>query len=165
MKFKQHRILAGGAALAGAILLTLPAVGQNAAPAAPSQARQAVETRKAVFHLIGANFRPLGAVLKGEKPYDAAEAEKRIARLVFLTELLDEAFPDFSNVGLPDSKTKADAWTSKDDFAKKTKEFKENSAALQKVNAAEKAQSEAFKSALSAVAQNCKGCHDTYKEK
>lgn len=149
-------------ALLTAGLLGQPVLAQSAAP---SPAKQSVDTRKAIFTLIGANFRPLGAVLKGEKPYDAAGAEKRIARLVFLSALMDEAFPDVSNVGLPDSKTKAEAWTNHEDFAKKQKEFQAAIATLQTVNAAEKSGTEAFKTALGAAGQTCKSCHDNYKEK
>ena len=159
------RLLAAGA---GALLAGVPAaplLAQSPATTPVSQARQAVEARRAIFTLIGANFRPLGAVLKGEKPYDATDAEKRIARLVFLSGLLDEAFPDGSNIGLPDSKTKAEAWTNHEDFAKKLKEFQGNAANLQKVNSTGKAGNEAFKTALGAAAQTCKGCHDNYKEK
>jgi cytochrome c556 len=161
----RRRLIATGAGALLAGILAAPLLAQAPAPAPLSQARQVVEARRAIFTLIGANFRPLGAVLKGERPYDAADAEKRITRLVFLSGLTDEAFPDGSNIGLPDSKTKAEAWTNHDGFAKKLKEFQANVATLQKVNSTEKAGNEAFKTALGAVAQNCKGCHDDYKEK
>ena len=162
-------LVVGAALLLGGGFL-LPAAAQTAAPAAvsatgPAAARAVIEARKAVFTLIAASFRPLGEVVKGNKPYDAAEVQKRIARIVFLSEFLDESFPDFSNTGLPDTKTKADAWTGHDDFAKKIKSFQDASAALQKVNATEKGATDAFKTAVGALGQECKGCHDTYKEK
>jgi cytochrome c556 len=166
LKYVPHAVVIGAAvSIAGLFATPLLAQAPAAAPTPLSQARQIVETRRAIYTLIGANFRPLGAVLKGEKPYDAADAEKRLARIVFLTALLDEAFPDSSNIGLPDSKTKAEAWSNRDDFGKKLKEFQDNTAALQKVNLAEKSGTDAFKTALKTVAQNCKGCHDDYKEK
>lgn len=128
-------------------------------------ARQAVEVRKAVFTLVGNNFRPLGEVLKGNAQYDAAEAEKRIARVAYLTQLLDEAFPDISNLGEPDTKAKPDVWTNRADFDKKLKDFQTHVAALVQVNATEKDATDAFKTAAGIVAQDCKGCHDTYKVK
>ena len=164
--------IAGAAFILGASYV-LPADAQtppaSPAPAAattgPSPSRSAIEARRAVFALIGSNFRPLGDVLKGNKSYDAAEVQKRISRIIFLSEFLDESFPDVSNTGLPDTKTKADAWTNKDDFAKKIKSFQDASLALQKVNAAEKGATDAFKASLAALGQECKGCHDNYKEK
>jgi len=145
---------------------TPPAVAPAPAPTpGPSPARQAIEARKAVFTLIGSNFRPLGNVVKGATPYDAADAQKRIARLAFLAELLNDAFPDVSNTGEPDTKTKAEAWTNRADFDKKLKEFQAHLATLGQVNATEKGATEAFKVAFTAVGQDCKGCHDTYKVK
>jgi len=158
-----------GAALVVGVSVTIPADAQTAAPAAPasgpSPSRSAIEARKAVFTLIGNSFRPLGDVLKGNKPYDAADVQKRIARIVFLSELLDESFPEVSNTGLPDTKTKADVWTAHDDFDKKVKEFQSHAKALQQVNLTEKGATEPFKTSLAALGQDCKGCHDTYKEK
>jgi cytochrome c556 len=164
LRYLPHAIVIGAAVSIAGILAT-PLLAQAPAAAPISQARQSVEARRAIFTLIGANFRPLGAVLKGEKPYDGADAEKQLARIVFLSTLLDEAFPDSSNIGLPDTKTKAEAWSDHDDFTKKLREFQSNVASLQKVNSAEKGGTDAFKAALKTVAQNCKGCHDTYKEK
>ena len=139
------------------------AVAQTAT--GPSPSRSAIEARKAVFTLIASNFRPLGEVLKGNKAYDADEVQKRTARIVFLSEFLNEAFPDVSNTGLPDTKTKAEAWTNHDDFAKKIKSFQTAAVSLQQAEASDKSGGDVFKTAVTAQGQECKGCHDTYKEK
>lgn len=137
---------------------TPPASGLNAA-------RQAVDERKAVYKLIGANFKPIGNVLKGSAPYDAAAIQKSIDRVVFLSGLLDEAFPENSNLGDPETKAKADIWTNRADFDKKEKDFQIHVLALQKVNETEKGATEAFKTAAAAVGQDCKACHDDYRLK
>lgn len=157
-----------GASLAlSAISQTAPAGAQPAAapPAGISPARQAIEARKAVFILIGANFKPLGDVLKGATPYDAAEAQKRVARVAFLAELLSDVFPDVSNTGEPETKAKADVWANRADFEKKLKEFQADANALIQVNFKERGATEAFKTALAAVGQDCKACHDSYRVK
>jgi len=157
-----------GASLAlSAISQIAPAGAQPAAapPAGISPARQAVEARKAVFVLIGNNFKPLGDVLKGAAPYDAAEAQKRVARIAFLAELLNDAFPDVSNLGEPETKTKADAWANRADFEKKLKAFQTDANALIQVNFKERGATEAFKTAIAAVGQDCKACHDAYRVK
>jgi cytochrome c556 len=146
----------------------LTAYAQNApAPAAggANAARAAVGYRKAIFTLIGANFRPLGALLKDDGPYDAADINKRITRVLFLSGFLNEAFPDISNVGEPDSKAKPEIWTNRAEFDKKLKEFQDNLVVLSDVNAKEKGYTEPLKTALGAVAQNCKACHDDFKLK
>ena len=168
---RRMMVVGGGLILGAAFALsaksqTAPAAAPPAAPAAasPSPARLAIENRKAVYTLIGNNFKPLGAVLKGS-PYDAATIQKSITRLVFLSGLLDDAFPEVSNVGEPDTKAKSDIWTSRADFDKKTKDFQTHLIALQVLNDTDKEATEAFKTAATAIGQDCKACHDAYRAK
>ena len=164
----HHRPLFRSAAIAAALLVSAGiAVAARAQTAAqpPSPAAQAVGVRKAVFTLIGANCKILGDVAKGNVPFDSTEVQKRAERVAFLSGLVGDSFPDISNVGEPDSKAKPDIWTSKDDFAKKAADLREHAAALVRVSAAEKGTTDAFKAAFNAVAQDCKGCHDTYRAK
>jgi cytochrome c556 len=165
------RVLAARHIWIGAALLNIvTAVAANAqtAPAGaapgPSPARQAVDARRAAFTLIGANFRPLGAILKGAAQADAAEVNKRATRLAFLAGLLDENFPDVSNLGQPDTKAKAEIWSDRADFDKKLKSFQTDVAALVQVGGAEKGSADAVKAAIAAVGQDCKACHDKYRE-
>jgi cytochrome c556 len=151
--------------LSASLALTAKAQTPPAAPPAPSPAKQAIEVRKAVYTLVGSNFRPIGGLLQGRGQYDAAEFKKRIDRIVFLTELANESFPDVSNSGLPDTKAKADIWSDRADFDKRLKDFQEHAKALAQVNAKEKGATDAFKTAAGALAQDCKGCHDKYREK
>jgi cytochrome c556 len=158
--------LAGTALIMGvSFFLAANAQTPPAAPPAPSPAKQAVEVRKAVYTLIGSNFRPIGGLLQGRAQYDAAEFQKRIDRIAFLTDLAGEAFPDISNSGLPDTKAKADVWSDRTDFDKRLKDFQEHAKVLSQVNAKEKSATDAFKAAAGALAQDCKGCHDKYREK
>ena len=151
----------GVAALALSAGIALSADAQQA----PNAGRQAVETRKAIFTLIGGNFRLFGDFAKGAAPYDAAEADKRLARLQILSDYLKEAFPESSNLGEPDSKARAEIWSSRADFDKKLADFQGHVAALVKVNASDKAATDGFKTAVAAVAQDCKGCHESYRAK
>lgn len=131
----------------------------------PSPARQAIDARKAVFTLIGQNCRNLGEVVKGNAAFDATDVQKRANRIALLSEFLNDTFPDISNLGEPDTKTKAEAWTGKADFTKQVKAFQDHASALVTVSTAEKSNSEAFKTAFGALAQDCKSCHDTYRIK
>ena len=138
-------------------------VAQAQAPA-PGAPRAAAEERRAAFKLLGSNFRPLGALLK-DGQYTAAEVKKRIAREVFIAGLLPEVFSDISNVGEPDSKAKPEVWTNRAEFDKKLAAFQEHLTTLAAVNDKDLGPSDAFKTALTTVAQDCKGCHDDYKLK
>jgi len=175
---KRRHVVGLGAVTAVAVLLAASTHAQQApAPAAPAPAaapaagagpsptKQAVENRRAAYTLIGNSFRWFGAVAKGAVPYDEAEATKRAARIVFLSALPGENFPEGSNVGEPESKAKPDVWANRSDFDKKLKDFQAHAANLAEVNAKEKGATDALKTAVTALAQDCKGCHDTYKAK
>ena len=150
--------VAAFAAIAGA---DLSAYAQSA----PNAGRQAVETRQAVLKLIGNSFRPFGDIAKGAAPYDSAEAQKRLARLSLLADYLKESFPDASNLGEAETKAKAEIWTNRADFDKKLGDFQTHIAALTQVSSTDKAATDGFKTAVAAVAQDCKGCHETYRAK
>ncbi len=135
------------------------------APPVASPSKQAIEARKAAFTLIGQNFKPIGDAFQGKAPYDQAQVRTRAERVAFLAKLLPESFPDVSNVGEPGTRTKPEAWTNRADYDRRLKDFAEHSAALTQVAARETTASDAFKSAAAAVAQDCKGCHDSYRAK
>jgi len=128
--------------------------------------RQTIEERKSAFKLIGANFRPLGNILKGTAQYDATVVDKAISRTAFLTGLLDEtAFTEASNLGDPETKAKADIWTKRAEFDKRLKDFQAHFQKLKATNDTDKDATEAFKTALNTVAQDCKSCHDDFRVK
>jgi cytochrome c556 len=156
--FSPRRLALAGAAL---LLCTTAAFAQTG----PSPARQAIEARKAVFTLIGSNCRALGDVVKGTTAFDAADVQKRAHRIAFLSTFLNESFPDVSNVGEPDTKTKAEAWTNHAEFAKKIKDFQDHANALVQVSATETSVSDAFKASFTSLAGDCKGCHEDFRVK
>jgi cytochrome c556 len=144
--------------LAAGIILSANA--QTGTPAA----REAIEVRKSVFTLIAANFQPVGNVLKSNQ-YDAAEVQKSLARLKFLSEEAAEAFPPVSNIGEPETKAKPDIWANRAEFDKKLSDFQTHVTQLAQVNETEKGPTSAFKTAAGLVGQDCKGCHDSFKAK
>lgn len=164
------KILGVPATLCSAILLLGLSCGSYAADEAKPAvdlvaAKQAIAVRKAAFTLIANNFKPIGEVLQGKATYNQAEIAKRAERVAFLSLLLDGTFPDASNLGTPETKSKPEIWKDKADFDKQIKEFQDNAAALAQIAAKESTASDAFKAAAKAVAEGCKGCHDAYKVK
>ena len=138
-------------------------VAQAAPDPPPNLARQAIENRQAVFTLIGNNFRPIAEILRGNSTYESVDVSKYSARVAFLTGLLPEAFPDVSKSG--DTQAKPEIWSSRPDFDKRVKDFSDHAAALSHVVAQGGGNSDAFKAAAKAVAQDCKGCHDNFRSK
>jgi cytochrome c556 len=138
-------------------------VAQAAPEPPPNLARQAIENRKAVFTLIGNNFRPIAEILRGNATYESVDVSKYSTRVAFLTNLLPEAFPDVSKSG--DTQAKPEVWSSRPDFDKRVKDFSDHAVVLSRVIAQGGSNSDAFKAAARAVAQDCKGCHDNYRSK
>jgi cytochrome c556 len=161
---KHHRLVIIASALIVGSSLSLSIRAQTPPPA-PSPSKQAIDVRKAAFTLIGNNFKPIGDVLQGRTPFDAAEVQKRASRVAFLSQLLTDTFPDASNVGLPDTKAKAEIWSDRAAFDKRLKDFQDHAAVLAQLAVKESSASDAFKAAATAVAQDCKGCHDSFKAK
>lgn len=146
-----------------ATVLTASAFAQ--APPSPSPAKRAIDERKAIFTLIGSNFRPIGEQLQGRGSLDASVARKRAERLAFLSSLTVDAFSDISNVGEPGTRAKAEIWSKRADFDKAVADFVKHTQELAQAAATQAPASNAFKSAAGAVAQDCKSCHDTFRGK
>ena len=155
----QLTIKAGSLLILAAPLVS--AMAQSTAP--PNQAQHAIDNRKAVFTLIGNNFRPVGEVLRGASSYESVEVDKYAARVAFLTGLLPEAFPDVSRSG--DTRALAEIWSNRPDFDRRLKDFTQHATALAQIASQHGDNSETFKSAARTVAQDCKGCHDSYRAK
>lgn len=143
-----------------------PAAEKPAAVApGPNPGKQAIAVRKAAFVLIANSFKPVGDTSQGKIEYNQAEIQKRANRIAVVSEFLETAFPDTSNLGEPDTKASPDIWKKKADFDKQLKDFQAHAATLVKVAASEKTSSDAFKEAAGAIAKDCKGCHESYKVK
>src|SRR5271165_1259526 len=74
----------------------------------------AVEYRQAALTVLETHFHRIGAVVKGEKPYDKATLENDAAIVEMMSKLPWSAFPEGSIVG--DSKAKPDIWKSPEKF-------------------------------------------------
>ncbi len=153
-----RRIVLGACALA----ITAGSLPLLAADPAPNP-KPVIDVRRALFTLIGSNFRPVGDTLQGKQAYDAAELQKRIARAAFLAPQLGEVFPDYSANG--DTKAKPEIWSNRADFDARLKDFQTHVVALAQVIDKEPGNADAFKTAAAAVGKDCKGCHDEYKSK
>lgn len=122
---------------------------------------KAVEYRQAAMTLIGGNFKPMGAMVKGEIPFDAAAFKARAEDLAAVShiDILRAFIPD-SDGG--DSKAKAEIWFDWDDFKDKFAHMQKETAALAKV--AGGGDRDAIKAQFTETAKACKSCHKKYKD-
>ncbi len=129
--------------------------------AAVQAAGDPIKDRQEVMKGNGGAMKAVGAMLKGEKPYDAkaaADAMKSIGDSIdtFLT-----LFPKGSETG-GDTTAKADIWTNKADFNALGEALKEAAGKAEKAAAGGM---DSFKVAIGGVGKACKGCHEKYRVK
>ncbi len=141
--------------LAVVVLLTGAAFAQFA------KTEDAVKYRQSVMFLIGQHFSRMGAVVKGEAPYNKEAFEKNAVLVESLYRLPLEAFlAPGSDKG---SGMKAEALSQKDKFAQMHKATETELAKL--VAAAKAGDMNAIKPQFGAAGGSCKACHDAYRSK
>lgn len=116
--------------------------------------------RRSAMTLIGWNFGPLGAMVKGRIPFDAKEFAKRAERLASLSGQILEGFAPGSDKGA-ETDAKPDIWTHYEDFQTKVDDFIRESKALDE--AARTGDETKMKDQFKKLAGTCKGCHEKYK--
>jgi cytochrome c556 len=117
--------------------------------------------RRSAMTMIGWNFSPMGAMVKGKIPFDAADFAKHADRIAGLAPQVLEGFAKGSDQGA-ETDAKPDIWTHFDDFRSKLSDLVEQSKALSEVSKGgdEATMKEQFKKLGGA----CKACHDKYKQ-
>ncbi len=124
---------------------------------------EAIEGRKGLMLLMGSNLGTLGAMAKGETPYDAAAASKAAANVAALASVMSpDLFPAGSEYQkAEDSYALPAIWTNGDDFVAKIAAL--NTAAATLVSSAG-TDVEGVKAGLGAVGGACSACHKAYRQ-
>ncbi len=143
---------------AAALLMAtgLTAQAQDADPK-----KDAIKYRQGAMAVVGWNFKPMGAMVKGERPFDAkafAAHAKDLAAVASL-DILAGFLPDSDG---PGSKAKPEIWMKWDDFKKKMGDMTRETAKLAEV--AKGGDEAAMKKQFGEAGKTCKGCHDDFKE-
>lgn len=147
-------------ALASVALTTLIALPLSA-QAQFAKVEDAVKYRQSAFSVMSTHMGRIGAVVKGNKPYDKAAVEADAAVIEMMAKLPWTAFPAGSN--LPNSKAKADIWSDQDKFRAGADKLQQETAKLS--TAAKSGDLNAIKAAFGAVGQSCKSCHDSFRNR
>lgn len=125
------------------------------------EAEDAIKYRRAAFTLIKGNFAPMGAMVKGEMPFDANAFAEYAANLAAVAGMADDGFIDGSDNG--DTKAKAAVWEKRAEFEQKMQEFQKLSNELAVV--AKSGDLGQIKPVFGAAGKSCKSCHDDFKNK
>jgi cytochrome c556 len=138
---------------------TVVALTAGSASAQFQKPEDAIKYRQSVFTVMANSFGKIGAVAKGEVPYNKDEVAKNAAIVATLSSLPWQAF----GAGTEGGKAQPLVWT---DGAK----FKANSEKMQLAvadlnKAAQSGDLESIKKAFGAAGGTCKTCHDDFKKK
>ena len=123
---------------------------------------EAIKYRQAVMTAQGWNMNAMGAMVKGDKPYDKAEFAKRAENLAALNKMIYEGFT-IQNSDIGETKAKPEIWTMMEKFKGGIEKVSAESAKL--VKAAQGNDFNAIKAQFGEVGKVCKGCHDNFRDK
>jgi cytochrome c556 len=146
---------AGLRTLAASIIL----IAASPASAQFQKPEDAIKYRQSAFSLIGTHFGRIGAVVKGEVPYNKDDVAKNAAIIATLSTLPWQAF----GPGTEGGKAQPGIWTEAAKF--KTGSEKMQTAIAELNQAAQSGNLESIKKAFSAAGQTCKACHDDFRKK
>ncbi|WP_026374604.1 c-type cytochrome [Aestuariibacter salexigens] len=152
------RKLASVAACA-AVLVSGMAIAQPAAN--QKQADTAVQFRQALLQLVRSNVGAIGAMNKGQIPFDTAQMEKNGLRLEQLSLMMADYFTLDTREFDTDTEALDKIWEKGADFQSKIDALTSAGQGLQ--SAAKSGDESQYKAAIGDVFKSCKGCHDIYK--
>lgn len=135
----------------------------TAVQAAGPKPEEVVEYRQSVYTLIGWNFKPIGAMVKGEVPFDAAA----VARHAQYVEMMSKAAPEGFSKGtgpdvVKDTEAKPEIWTKWSEFETKMNNFQQESAKLAEITKG--GDEKAIKVQFGKTAETCKACHKEFRK-
>ncbi len=150
---KSSGILVGG--ILGLSILT-------AANAADPKPQDVVEYRKSVYTIIGWNFKPIGAMVKGEIPFDAAAVTRHAQYIEMMSKAAPEGFTKGSGPdAVKDTEAKPEIWTNAAKFETAMTNFQKEAANL--VEVAKGGDEKAIKVQFGKTAETCKACHKEFR--
>ncbi|MEQ8801948.1 c-type cytochrome [Haliea sp.] len=116
--------------------------------------------RQSYFALLGANFGPIGAMVKGEMPWNQEQMQEFADDLAAVSTLnILRGFPEGSEQGT--TRAQPEIWENLNDFASKFDDLTAAAETLQSTVAG--GDRGAIAQQVGAVGQACKACHDEYK--
>ncbi|MEQ8232746.1 MAG: cytochrome c [Gammaproteobacteria bacterium] len=141
-------------------LLGASAILTGAAVVADPKPEDAVEYRQGIMMAMGWNVGPMGAMAKGEIPFDAERFSFHATRVAVLAQMAFEGFPPSSKSA--ESHAKAAMWDNYPDFEERMKKLEDSTARLAEI--AEAGDKGATLAQFGDTVKVCKGCHDEYQE-
>ena len=149
---KLHKIVLASTA-------TVLAISAGFAFAQFQKSEDAIKYRQSAFTVMANSFSKIGAVVKGEAPYNKDEVAKNAAVVAMMSTLPWQGF----GPGTEGGKAQSDIWSDNAKF--KAASEKMQLAAIDLNKAAQSGDLDSIKKAFGAVGTTCKGCHDDFRKK
>ena len=152
----KQRVLVLASGILGASILT-------AVQAADPKPQDVVDYRKAVYTVVGWNFKPIGAMMKGEIPFDAAAVARHAQYVEMMSKTAIAGFPKGSGPdAVKNTEAKPEIWAKSSEFDTKMKDFQQEAAKLSEV--AKGGDEKAIKAQFGKTAETCKACHKEFRK-
>lgn len=134
--------------------------GISAIAHAETKEEKAIDYRQGVMTAIGWNFGPIGAMVKGEQPFDKNVVARNAEFIAVLSKMAPDGFIPGSDKG--QTKAKPEAFTDVK-FKGGMEKFQTEAAKLAEV--AKTGNMDQIKPQFGEVAKTCKACHDNFRQK
>lgn len=117
--------------------------------------------RQEMMKKVGGAMGAIGAIVKGEKPFDAEVVKASLSTMAEVGKDFPNHFPAGSEVGM-DSEASPKIWENMDDFKAKAAELTKVAEAQLAAMPTDQASTGAV---MKAVGATCSSCHETYRLK
>jgi len=148
---KRFALIAAAVAVSGSLV-------SATASAQFAKADDAIKYRQSAFTLMTTHMGRLGAIARGDVPFDAAKAQASAQVVAVVSALPWDAFPPGSNTGA--AKIKGDPWKDAATFSKLQADLK---AQTDKLPAAV-ATLDGLKGQVGATSRVCRECHENFRQ-
>ncbi|WP_371195877.1 cytochrome c [Glaciecola sp. SC05] len=126
------------------------------------QAKAAIQFRQAILQLVRSNMGPMGAMAKGDIPYDSEVMMVNSQRIEQLGLMMEDYFAADTRAFDLETGAKDNIWTNQEDFNKKAENMV--MAAIQVQEVASAGMTDDYRKSIGALGATCKACHDDYKK-
>ena len=147
--------------LLNVIVVSMNVAGLSGIASAQAKPEDTIKNRKSSLTLVQSHMKTIGAMLKGERPLDAAFVAKNAALIETLAREFPDGFPAGTDRG--DTKARPEIWSQPDKFRQATSRYQSEANKFTEV--ARTGNVDNMKAQFGALAKSCGACHEDFRNK
>jgi cytochrome c556 len=151
---KTKAILQGAATIAAVMVTTTLAFAQV-------KPDDVIKFRKGAYQVISWHIKPLGAMVKGEQPYNKEAFIRNAVVVEQMSKIVPEAFVPGSDKGT--TRAKPEIWSDGGKFKAALEQFQTDAAKMTEVSRS--GNFDQIKVQFGALTKACDNCHDNFRSK